>query len=72
MAPKRRKKTPYTTSDGYAYITKRIVLNTAKIAGKEAATKAMSAMGYVITVKGDWLVRQDEDGTVQKMKRITA
>ncbi|MEO7906526.1 MAG: hypothetical protein ABIT06_06105 [Saprospiraceae bacterium] len=70
MSVKKVRKTRYSTEDGYAYITKRIVLRKAKSAGKIAAANAINTMGYVITVHGDWLVQRNLDGSVQKLSRI--
>jgi len=59
-----------TTSDGYAYLTKRTLLSRARIAGKLASKNAMEIMGYVMTVKDGWLVKQHEDGKVEQMQKL--
>ena len=72
MATKRRIKSKYITPDGYAYLTKRLVVSKAQAAGKTAAAKAMSTMGYVITVRNGWVIRENQNGTIQKLTPIGA
>jgi len=63
-------KNKYTTSDGYSYLTKRVVVSKAQQAGKKAAKRAMSTMGFVVTVQNGWVVRKYSDGTVHQIKPI--
>lgn len=70
MALKDTKKPAHQTRDGYAYITKRIVVSKAQSAGKSAAARAMKTMGYVVTVRGGWVVRVQQDGKTEKLVRI--
>jgi len=72
MALKDKKKSTHQTRDGYAYITKRFVVSKAQSAGRLAALRAMKTMGYVVTVRGEWVVRENQDGTSQRLVRIGA
>ncbi|WP_028787327.1 hypothetical protein [Terrimonas ferruginea] len=60
----------YTTSDGYAYLTKRMVVATAKAAGRRAAKNAMEVMGYVVVSEGGWVVKKFKDGRVEKLSKL--
>lgn len=60
----------HTTSDGYAYLTKRTLVTKAKNAGKLASKKAMEVMGYVVTVKDGWVVKQHENGDIEQLQKI--
>jgi hypothetical protein len=60
----------YTTSDGFAYLTKRMVISKAKSAGRKAAKNAMEIMGYVIISEGGWVVKKYKDGRVEKLSRL--
>jgi hypothetical protein len=70
MDNKVKKSSKYTTQDGFAYLTKRTLLSKAKSAGKVAAKNAMQIMGYVITVKDGWVVKEHQDGTVEQLERL--
>jgi len=70
MDHKVKKSSKYTTQDGFAYLTKRTLLSKAKSAGKVAAKNAMQIMGYVITVKDGWVVKEHQDGTVEQLERL--
>lgn len=70
MAARKAKKSPHHTQDGYAYLTKRMVVRKATRAGQEASTKAMDAMGYVVTTEGSWVVRKFKDGRVEKITNL--
>lgn len=58
------------TSDGFAYLTKRIVVSKAKSAGKAAAKNAMNLMGYVVTVKDGWVIKEHQDGKVEQIEKL--
>ncbi|HEY2581159.1 MAG TPA: hypothetical protein VGI43_05115 [Mucilaginibacter sp.] len=58
------------TSDGFTYLTKRILVNKAKSAGKVAAKNAMEIMGYVVTVKDGWIVKQYQDGKIEQIEQL--
>ncbi|TZF85980.1 hypothetical protein FW774_02650 (plasmid) [Pedobacter sp. BS3] len=70
MTTKTKRLSRSKTSDGFAYLTKRILVNKAKSAGKVAAKNAMELMGYVVTVKDGWIVKQHQDGTVEQIKKL--
>ncbi|HWK57216.1 MAG TPA: hypothetical protein VNQ80_07765 [Parapedobacter sp.] len=63
-------KDKYTTADGYSYMTKRMVVSKAQAAGKKAAKAAMDTMGYVVTVQDGWVVRKNEDGSIERIKQL--
>ena len=65
-----KKKSRYTTKDGYAYLTKRKIVTKAKAAGKRAAKKAMDTMGFVITTHNGWVVKQFPDGAKERISKI--
>lgn len=70
MAEKEKKTDKYSTSDGYAYLTKRTIVSKAKAAGRKAEADAMELMGYVVVVMGDWVVKKYQDGTVVNIRKI--
>jgi hypothetical protein len=72
MKAKVKNSSKQTTSDGYAYLTKRILVSKAQQAGRVAARKAMDVMGYVVTVKEGWVVKLYADGTIEKLEELEA
>ena len=70
VARKRKKSGQHVNSDGYSYLTKRLLLSRAKSAGRDAASQAMNLMGYVITVKDGWLVKQYANGITEQLQKI--
>lgn len=54
-----------------AYITKRILLQTSYRAVKLASKKAMRIAGYIVKVQNEWVVRENEDGTIQRILRLS-
>jgi hypothetical protein len=58
------------TSDGFSYLTKRILVTKAKSAGRAAAKNAMEVMGYVVTVQDGWVVKQYQDGRVEQIQEL--
>lgn len=70
MATKSTRITKYRTSDGFAYLTKRLLVSKAKSAGKTAAKNAMELMGYVVTVKDGWIVKEHQDGRVEQIEQL--
>jgi hypothetical protein len=65
-----KKKSKYNTTDGLAYLTKRTVVAKAKAAGKKASAAAMHTMGFVVTVKGKWIIRKYADGRIERISSI--
>jgi hypothetical protein len=70
IAAKKKKSGQHITSDGYYYLTKRLLLSKARAAGHSAASQAMTLMGYVVTVKDGWLVKQYANGVTEQMQKI--
>jgi len=58
------------TSDGFAYLTKRVIVSKAKSAGRVAAKNAMELMGYVVTVKEGWVVKEHQDGRIERIEKL--
>jgi len=55
---------------GYAYLTKRMVVATAKAAGRRAAKNGMEVMGYVVVSEDGWVVKKIKDGRVEKLSKL--
>lgn len=70
MKNQKARKRPHVTADGYAYLTKRIVVRKASEAGRKASKEAMERMGYVIIARGKWIVRKNQDGSIERLKLI--
>lgn len=70
MTVKPKRSTRHQTSDGFAYLTKRVIVSKAKSAGKFAAKNAMELMGYVVTVKDGWIVREYQNGKIEKVEKL--
>ena len=70
VAKKRKKPGQHVTSDGYSYLTKRLLLTRAKQAGQQAASQAMTLMGYVVTVKDGWLIKEHADGQIEQLQKV--
>lgn len=58
-------------SNKTTYLTKRILVSTAKAAGTKASKEAMELMGYVVTTHNGWVVKKFADGRIEPIKRIT-
>lgn len=58
------------TRDGFAYLTKKILVGKAKSAGRAAAKNAMDVMGYVVTVKDGWVIREYRDGSIEQIEKL--
>ena len=65
-----KRKSRWGTKDGFAYLTKRLLVGKAQSAGKIAAKNAMEVMGYVVTVKDGWVVRAHSDGSVEQIEEL--
>ena len=70
VARKRKKSGQHITSDGYSYLTKRLLVSKAKSAGHNAASQATNLMGYVVTIKDGWLVKQYGNGATEQLQKI--
>jgi len=53
-----------------AYLTKRDVVRVATAAIKRASTQAMKTAGYVIKAENGWVVRENQDGSIHRIKEI--
>jgi ribosomal protein S19E (S16A) len=67
---KKIKKTSSKVSTETAYLTKRDVIRVASAAVKRASVKAMQTAGYVIKAENGWVVRENEDGSIDRIKEI--
>ena len=72
MKLKEKAKSRHATSDGYAYLTKRLLVSRAQQAGKAAEKKAMEVMGYVVTVRHGWVIKLFPDGTFENIEELRA
>lgn len=59
-------------SKNKAYFTKRILIRKSAEAFKEASAKAMELLGYIVVAREGWVVKEYQDGTVEKMEKIEA
>lgn len=53
-----------------AYLTKRSLKKLSSEAFQEASENAMEVAGYVLRAEQGWLVREDADGSVRKLKKL--
>ncbi len=53
-----------------AYLTKRDIVRLATAAVKKASNQAMQTVGYVIKAEDGWVVRENKDGSISKIKQI--
>ncbi|MCF2487664.1 hypothetical protein [Dyadobacter sp. CY347] len=70
MKTKSKDSTDQVTSDGYAYLTKRLLVSRAQSAGRAAAKEAMQIMGHVVTVRDGWVVKVYEDGRIEQLEEL--
>lgn len=70
MNVSKKKASKDITTDGYTYLTKRIVVSKAKAAGKRAATNAMVTMGYVVVAEGGSVIKKFADGSIEVLGQI--
>ncbi|CAG5067859.1 hypothetical protein DYBT9623_00586 [Dyadobacter sp. CECT 9623] len=52
------------------YLTKRMLISKVQQAGRVAAKEAMEVMGYVVTVRDGWVVKQHADGSIERIKEL--
>ncbi len=53
-----------------AYLTKRDIVRVATAAVIKASEQAMETVGYVIKAENGWLVRENKDGSIDRIKEI--
>lgn len=58
------------TSDGFNYLTTRILVSKARAAGIKASANAMDLMGYIVTLEGNNVVKKFSDGKVEIISTI--
>jgi len=58
------------TSDGFAYLTKRLLVSRAKAAGRIASKEAMLTMGYTVIALDGWIVKKYPDGRIERISPI--
>jgi hypothetical protein len=52
-----------------AYVTKRVIISASRSAVRSAADRAMRTAGYLIMAHNGWLIRQNIDGTIQRLEK---
>ena len=65
-----RKKLKNLTSDGFAYLTKRMVVSKAQSAGKKAADSAMNIMGYVVIAHNGTVIKKYANGDSELIEQL--
>jgi len=53
-----------------AYLTKRILQQASRAAFQRASVRAMKTMGYLIKAENGWLIRENADGSVEKISKL--
>lgn len=54
----------------YPHKVYRKSISTIQQAGRAAAERAMEVMGYVVTVKDGWVIKEYKDGWVEKIEKL--
>lgn len=52
------------------YLTKRVVIRATKKGMKIASQEAMNTMGYTIIAQEGWIVKKNQDGSVERIEQI--
>ncbi|HUX84077.1 MAG TPA: hypothetical protein VMV20_02505 [Chitinophagaceae bacterium] len=53
------------------YLTKRILISSAKSGVRKASEDTMRVMGYVIVAQDGWIVKKFADGVIERIQPIT-
>ncbi len=53
-----------------AYLTKRALINKSEKAIQKASEKAMKTVGYIIVARDGWIVKENQDGSVERVKKL--
>jgi hypothetical protein len=53
-----------------AYLTKRVIVRATRKTFIKASEKAMKTLGYVVKAENGWVVRENIDGTKEKLHKI--
>ena len=54
------------------YLTKRMVMNAANNAVRNASKRALRVAGHILVIKNGWLVQINADGSYQRIKKVKA
>jgi len=52
------------------YLTKRLLISSAKSGVRKASEDTMHVMGYLIVVQDGWVVKKFPDGTIERIEPI--
>jgi len=52
------------------YLTKRMLIRKSSSAIRSAADDAMSVAGHVVKAQGNWIVRENQDGSVIRLAEL--
>jgi hypothetical protein len=55
-----------------AYLSKRILQQASRKAFQSASVRAMKTMGYLIKAENGWLIRENADGSVEKISKLAS
>lgn len=53
-----------------AYLTTRTLFRVAKRAVTVASEDAMQRLGYIVKAEDGWVIRENQDGTKERLERI--
>lgn len=67
MAGKRKKKSTHINAEGYAYLTKRVLISASRKAAKKASDEAYQLQGYNLVEEDGWVVKIWSDGQRQRL-----
>lgn len=70
MAKRVAKNSENTTVDGFAYLTKRVVVSKACKATRNAYNEALITSGSVVKEENGWIVRKHQDGSVDRISIV--
>ena len=59
-----------TNGAPHAYLTKRILVSSARRAGLKASKEAMQIMGYIVVAQDGWIIKKFADGRIEKLEAI--
>jgi hypothetical protein len=52
------------------YLTKRLIERQSRLAFRQKAKDAMALIGHTIVAEKGWIVKKNDDGTVDQLKKI--
>ncbi len=59
-----------TNGNPHVYLTKRILVSSARRAGLKASKEAMQLMGYIVVAENGWVIKKYADGSVEQLEPI--